>query len=64
MHHLSPRRYRALLRIRNAIIDRNIRLPEGTVIGFNAEEDRKRYHISDSGIVVVVPEERMFEEPE
>lgn len=51
-------------RIRRAIIDRNIRIPEGTVIGFDLEEDRKRYHVSESGIVVVVPEQRMFEEPE
>jgi glucose-1-phosphate adenylyltransferase len=51
-------------RIRRAIIDRNIRLSEGTVIGYDSEEDRRRYHVSDSGIVVVVPEERLFEEPE
>ena len=51
-------------RIRRAIIDRNIHLPEGTVIGYDLNEDRKKYHVSDSGIVVVVPEERLFEEPE
>jgi glucose-1-phosphate adenylyltransferase len=51
-------------RIRRAIIDRNIHIPEGTVIGFDPEEDRKKYHVSDTGIVIVVPEQRMFEEPE
>jgi glucose-1-phosphate adenylyltransferase len=51
-------------RIRRAIIDRNIRIPEGSVIGFDANEDRKKYHVSDTGIVVVVPEQRQFEEPE
>jgi len=51
-------------RIRRAIIDRNIHIPEGSVIGFDLEEDRKKYHVSESGIVVVVPEQRMFEEPE
>lgn len=51
-------------RIRNAIIDRHIQIPEGTVIGYDAEEDRKRYHVSETGIVVVVPEQRLFEEPE
>lgn len=51
-------------RIRRAIIDRNIRIPEGTVIGFDPNEDREKYHVSETGIVVVVPEERMFEEPE
>ena len=51
-------------RIRRAIIDRNIRIPEGSVIGFDSSEDRKKYHVSDTGIVVVVPEQRQFEEPE
>jgi glucose-1-phosphate adenylyltransferase len=40
-------------RIRNAIIDRDVRLPEGTVIGYDPEEDRRRYLVTDSGIVVV-----------
>jgi glucose-1-phosphate adenylyltransferase len=51
-------------RIRRAIIDRNIRIPEGSVIGFDSNEDRKKYHVSDTGIVVIVPEQRQFEEPE
>jgi len=51
-------------RIRRAIIDRHIHIPEHTEIGYNLEEDRKKYHISESGIVVVVDEQRMFEEPE
>jgi glucose-1-phosphate adenylyltransferase len=41
-------------RIRNAIIDENISIPEGMEIGFDAEEDRMRGCIvTDSGIVVV-----------
>ncbi len=51
-------------RIRRAIIDRHIMLPEHTEIGYNLDEDRKKYHVTDTGIVVVVPEQRMFEEPE
>jgi len=51
-------------RLRRAIIDRHIQIPEGTEIGFNLEEDRKKYHVTDTGIVVVIPEQRMFEEPE
>jgi len=52
-------------RIRRAIIDRHIKLPEHTEIGYNEEEDKKQgYHISETGIVVVVPEGRVFEEPE
>jgi glucose-1-phosphate adenylyltransferase len=51
-------------RIRRAIIDRHINVPEHTEIGYNIEEDRKRYHVTSTGIVVVVPDQRMFEEPE
>jgi glucose-1-phosphate adenylyltransferase len=51
-------------RIRRAIIDRHIHIPEHTEIGYNLEEDRKKYHVTDTGIVVVVPERRRFEEPE
>lgn len=51
-------------RLRRAIIDRHIQIPEGTEIGFNREEDRKKYHVTETGIVVVVPEQRMFEDPE
>jgi len=51
-------------RIRRAIIDRSVRIPEHTEIGYNLEEDRKKYHVTETGIVVVVPERRMFEEPE
>lgn len=51
-------------RIRNAIIDRDIEIPEHTEIGYNLEEDRRRYTVTESGIVVVVPEKRLFEEME
>ncbi len=40
-------------RIRNAIIDRDVHMPEGTVIGYDPEEDRKHHHLTESGIVVV-----------
>jgi glucose-1-phosphate adenylyltransferase len=51
-------------RIRRAIIDRHIHIPENTEIGFDLKEDRKKYHVTETGIVVVVPEQRMYEEPE
>ena len=51
-------------RIRRAIIDRHIHIPERTEIGFDLDEDRKKYHVTETGIVVVVPEQRLFEEPE
>ncbi|MDP4192425.1 MAG: glucose-1-phosphate adenylyltransferase [Bacteroidota bacterium] len=40
-------------RIRRAIIDKNVVVPEGYEIGFDMEEDRKRFYVSDTGIVVI-----------
>ena len=51
-------------RIRRAIIDRHVNLPEGTVIGYDAEADRVSYTVSEGGVVVVCRPESMVEEPE
>ena len=40
-------------KVKNAIIDRGIHIAPGDVIGYNPEEDRKRFAISDSGIVIL-----------
>jgi glucose-1-phosphate adenylyltransferase len=41
-------------RVRRAIIDTNVRVPESSVIGFDAEDDRTNgYYITQGGIVVV-----------
>jgi glucose-1-phosphate adenylyltransferase len=40
-------------RIRRAIIDRDVLIPRGALIGYNADEDRRRHTVTDSGIVVV-----------
>jgi glucose-1-phosphate adenylyltransferase len=39
--------------VRNAIIDKNVIIPEGTEIGVDLERDRSRYAVSDRGIVVI-----------
>ena len=57
--HVNVGRYS---RIRRAIIDRAVHVPERTEIGYDLEADRKKYYVSEGGIVVVVPEERMFED--
>ncbi|MBK5294486.1 MAG: glucose-1-phosphate adenylyltransferase [Acidobacteriia bacterium] len=40
-------------RIRRAILDKNVRVPEDAVIGFDPARDRKLYHVTESGIVVI-----------
>lgn len=40
-------------RIRRAIIDKGIHIPEGTTIGYDIEADRGRWFVSDEGIVVI-----------
>jgi len=51
-------------RIRNAIIDRHVVLPERSEIGYDLDNDRNRYGVTDSGIITVVRDESMLEEPE
>ncbi|WP_084186032.1 glucose-1-phosphate adenylyltransferase [Vibrio pacinii] len=43
----------------NCIIDKHVKIPAHTEIGLNRVEDAKRFHISESGIVVV-PESYQF----
>ena len=42
--------------IRNAVIDSDCVIPEGTVIGKNPEQDKKHFHVTHKGIVLVCPE--------
>jgi glucose-1-phosphate adenylyltransferase len=39
--------------IRRAIIDKNVVIPPGTVIGDDPEEDRRQHHVSPGGVVVI-----------
>lgn len=39
--------------IQNAIIDKDVNIPEGTKIGFDPDEDRQRFDLTTSGIVIV-----------
>lgn len=41
------------VKIRRAIIDKDVEIPSGTEIGYNLEEDRKRWFVSEGGIVVI-----------
>jgi len=50
-------------RIRKAILDRDVHIPEGTTIGYDAEADRQRYFVTESGITVVTRDYSLFENP-
>jgi glucose-1-phosphate adenylyltransferase len=40
-------------KIRRAIIDKDVQIPERMEIGYNLDEDAKRFTVTASGIVVV-----------
>ncbi len=40
-------------RMRRAIIDRDVLIPRGALIGFNPDEDRRRHTVTEGGVVVV-----------
>jgi glucose-1-phosphate adenylyltransferase len=44
-------------RLRRVILDKNVYIPPGTEIGYDAEKDRERYFATKSGIVVIPREE-------
>jgi glucose-1-phosphate adenylyltransferase len=39
--------------VRRAILDKNVVVPEGAEIGVDLERDRKRFTVSDAGVVVI-----------
>ena len=43
-------------KIKNTIIDKSCDIPDGTVIGHDVENDKRKYHISPKGRVLVTPE--------
>jgi len=50
-------------RIRRAIIDRDVQLPEGTVIGYDQNEDKRNYFVTPSGLTVVTRDYSLYENP-
>src|SRR5271156_1973979 len=50
-------------RIRHAIIDRDVHIPDGTVIGYDPNEDKKNYFVSSNGLTVVTRDYSVYENP-
>ncbi|MFA6039973.1 MAG: glucose-1-phosphate adenylyltransferase [Methylophilus sp.] len=42
--------------LKNVVIDRGCYIPEGMQIGVDLEQDRKRFYVSEKGIVLVTPD--------
>lgn len=40
-------------RLRKVIVDKGVKIPPRTEIGFDIEEDRRRFHVSEGGVVVL-----------
>ena len=50
-------------RIRHAIIDRDVHIPDGTVIGYDVNEDKKNYFVTPSGLTIVTRDYSVYENP-
>lgn len=40
-------------RIRRCIVDKHVRIPPNDVIGYNPDDDAKRFHVTENGLVVI-----------
>jgi glucose-1-phosphate adenylyltransferase len=40
-------------RLRRTILDKNVRVPEGTAIGYDLDQDKRLHHVTEGGVVVV-----------
>ncbi|WP_242392584.1 glucose-1-phosphate adenylyltransferase [Anaeromyxobacter oryzisoli] len=40
-------------RIRRAIVDKHVDIPSGTTVGYDLEKDRRHFHVTESGIVII-----------
>ena len=50
-------------RLRRAIIDRDVLIPRGALIGHNQDEDRRRHTVTEDGVVVVTLDDEPFVGP-
>jgi glucose-1-phosphate adenylyltransferase len=42
--------------LKRAVVDKHCRLPAGTSIGVDREQDRRRFHVTERGVTLVTPE--------
>ena len=44
------------VKLNRVVLDNRCEIPDGMRIGFNREEDAKRFHVSKGGITLVTPD--------
>jgi len=42
--------------LRRAVVDKYCRIPPGLTVGVDAEDDRRRFHVTDGGVTLITPE--------
>jgi len=42
--------------LKRTVVDKHCRLPAGLTVGVDPEQDRQRFHVTDGGITLVIPE--------
>ena len=47
--------------VRRAILDKNVYIGEGVEIGVDPAADKRRFHVSDGGVVVIPKGQRVLE---
>jgi glucose-1-phosphate adenylyltransferase len=50
-------------KLRRTIVDRDVVIPRGAVVGYDLEEDRRRHTVSEGGVVVVTADDEPFVGP-
>jgi glucose-1-phosphate adenylyltransferase len=43
-------------KLRRVVMDKHCRVPDGMLIGYDTEADRKSFHVSEGGVTLVTPE--------
>jgi len=43
-------------RLRRVVVEKRCVIPEGLVVGYDPDEDRKRFYVTDRGITLITPE--------
>ena len=43
-------------RLRRCVVDKDTLVPEGLTVGYDPEEDRRRFHVTPGGVTLITPE--------